>query len=250
MAAPPSAMSKDAILSAVKKATRDKRVTITARKAADLTTTLVVEGIVVSNDGDSFRFHPDGVDNAEATALVPDGKADTEYIEIKVKGGETHHDVDLFSLRKTVVKSNLLGIVEYEPKSWVKAITNADEAQHTMLLTMIMQTLDGFYNMSPRPPGSYGTLSPADEEKHTHREVIQAFLTLACRVEINTGVYELVMQPVVRLCALRRAQTSEGDKRKRILAKAHQILLLPDLKKREEEWIKYNNQAAGSEPLN
>jgi len=248
MSAP--ALSNEAIAELVKKATKDKHVTVTLRRGDDTTTTMVAEGIVTENKGDSFRFHPEGAESADATALVPDGKADTQYLEIKIKGGETHNDIDLFSLKRSTLKSNMLGITEYDPRTWVRVIAGTSLTQLPIMVTMIMNTLDTFFGTSPRPAGTYGQLAANDEEKYIHRETIQSFLTLASVVAINEGIYDMLMHPLVRLCAIRRAQGTEGDKRKKILAKAQQIQQLRDPKNRDEEWVRYNNQPAGADPIN
>lgn len=241
------AMSPEAIVAAARKATKDKQVVVTLRKGDDPTTMISVQGVVTENLGDAFRFHPEGAERAETTALVPDGKVETQYIEIKIKNAEAHHDIDLFSLKRSIVQTNLLGITEFDPRSWVRVLANTPQGQVPIVQTMIMSALDHFFSTGPRAPGSYGTLQASEEEKQIHRDAIQSFLRIASVVHMNDGLYEMIMHPVLRLCALRRAQSTEGEKRKKILAKAHHIWLLLDPKKRDEEWLKYNTEVAGSD---
>ena len=242
-----TALTPEAIAAVARRATKDKHVVVTVRRGGDPTTMMTVEGVVTENLGDSFRFHPEGAEKAETTALVPDGKAGTEYIEIKIKNAESHHDVDIFSMKRSTIPSNLLGITEFDPRSWVRVLVNTPREQLPIVQTMIMTALDHFFSTGPRIPGSYGTLPANEEEKQIHRDAIQSFLRIASLVQMHEALYDMIMHPVLRLCALRRAQTTDGEKRKKILAKAHHVWMLPDPKKRDEEWIKYNNEVAGAD---
>jgi len=244
-----SPLNAEEIKILVKKAEKDKKVTVSVRKKGD-PTVLTYEGLVVSVHEDYFRFHPEGVADAEATARVPDGKADTEYMEIKFRVHDHTKDIDLFSLGRPGLQSNTLGLVEYDPKTWLKVIRGTTKGNLPIVLTMTMNVLDAFFGLSQRPQGSHGTLAPPEEEKHKERDYLIAFLELASEQEITTGTMKCLWPTLLRLCALRRAQGTEGEKRKKILAKCYAIQNIPDLKKREEEWIKYNSQAAGSDPLN
>jgi len=244
-----SPLNAEAIKALVKRAEKDMKVTVVIRKKDD-PTILTYEGVVVAVHDDYFRFHPEGIADAEATARVPDGKADTQYLEIKFRVHDPTKDIDLFSLGRPGLQSNTLGIVEYDPKTWLKVIRSTTKSNLPIVLTMTMNVLDAFFGLSQRPPGSHGMLTPQDEEKHKERDTLIAFLELASEQEITTGTMKCIWPTLLRLCALRRAQGTEGDKRKKILAKCYAIQTVPDLKKREEEWIKYNSQAAGSDPLN
>jgi len=234
----------------VRKATKDRYVYVHARQKDDPTTALQIEGRVTEVTDTFFRFHPEGHEDAEATARVPDGRADTQYLSITFKNAETHKDVDMFTMKRPGLQTNSLGIIEYEPKTWVKAIQSAHKANVPMLTQMISSILDAFFFTSPRAPGSHGTLTPQDEEMSNARDTFSAFLEYASTMEVTQGVYRMVQPSLLRLCAIRRARGTEGEKRKKILAKAYSIQMLTDAKKREEEWIKYNSQTLGSEPSN
>jgi len=250
MAAP--GLSKEALLAKLKLATKDKHITVTLRKRGDITAVIKLEGIVTHNHGDSLRFHPDHHEDADATVLIPPAGSDDEVIELVVRGAESFKDIDPWSLKRAGMRSNPLGLVEYDPRSWVKVVSKTTDENMPIVLTMVMSQLDSFYGTVPRQAGSFGTLQPQEEEKAVYREVIQSFITLATKIEMTEGLYEMIAHVVVRLAALRRAQGTDAnsDKRKKILAKAYQIHHLSDPKKRDEEWVKYNNQSAGSDPIN